>query len=91
MHYAADLREFAIEQGVGIQVARGPQRAIHYAAVQVRYHQVLRAQLLVGHTARLDRHQRFGPRPVDPAHVAERVRCQSAACNLQVGLKNLFA
>ena len=83
--------KFAVEQGVGIEVAGGAQGAFDDFAVEVGDDQVGGSESCVIDAAGLDDDERLGARAVDAAGVAEGVRSEAAAGDLLVGVEDLFA
>ena len=93
---AADLAKLAVEQGMGFEVAGGPQASLDNVALQVRNDEVGWPKLRVVNAGWLDYHQRLSAgavnsRPIDSAGVAEGMRREAAAGDFLVGVKDFFA
>jgi hypothetical protein len=88
---SANLGKLSVEQGVGVQVAGGPQRTFDNFSVEVGNHQVGRCQGGIIHATGLDHHQGLRAGAVDSAGIAKGMWRQAAARNLLVGVKHLIA
>jgi hypothetical protein len=91
MDDAADLREFAIEEGVGIEVAGGAEGAFDDFAIKVGDDEVGGGKGGVVDAAGLDDDEGLGTGAVDAAGIAEGVGCEAAAGDFLVGLEDLLA
>ena len=91
---AADLRKFAVKQGMGVEIARRAQVAFDDLAVEIGDDQIGGSEGGVIDAAGLDDHERSGPVDTcttDAAGVAEGVRGEAAAGDFLIGFKNLLA
>src|SRR5580700_11987362 len=88
---AADLREFAIEKGVRVEIARWTQRAFDDVAVEIGDDEVGGSHGGVVDAAGLDDDEGLRAGAVDTAGVAEGVGRETAAGDLLVGVEDLFA
>src|SRR6266851_7817640 len=84
--HRADAGEFAIEQRMGVEVGGRLQRAVDDLAVQVGYDHVLRPQVVVVDSRRLDDDEPL--LAIDPAGVAEGVEDQATFDEFEVGFKD---
>src|SRR5712692_9534992 len=84
---STDIRKAFVQLDVGRQIARGAKLSIDNLAVQIGDNDVLRSQFFIRYAAGLD-----GDQPlfaIDAAGIAERIQYESAAHQLEVGLKHL--
>jgi len=93
---AADLGEFAIEEGVGVEVAGGAEGTVDYFAVEVGDHQVGGGEAGVVDATGLDDDERLTARtvharPVYATGVSKGMWGEAAARNLAVGFQDLIA
>src|ERR1700739_3187297 len=88
---AADLGEFAIEQGVGVEIAGGAEMSFNDFALEIGDDQVGGGEGSVSDAAGLDDNERLCAGAVDAAGIAEGVRGEAAAGDFLIGLKNLLA
>ena len=91
---AADLREFAVEQEVGIEVAGRIQRAFHNGAVKGGQDQVAGGHGGVGNAAGLDENERAGTveaGAVNATDVAKSVEGEPTAGDFLVSVEDLLA
>ena len=83
--------EFAVKQGVSVEVARGPQVAFDDVAVEVGDHQIRSGKGGVVDAAGLDDDKRLRAGAVNSAGIAKGVRSEAAASDFLVGFENLLA
>jgi len=88
---SADLGEFAVEQGVGVEIAGGAELAFDDFAVEVGDDEVLGRHGGVVDAAGLDDDEGLGAGAVDAAGVAEGVGSEAAAGDFLVGVEDLLA
>ncbi len=85
----ADGREFAVEQGVGVEIGGGAEVAFDDPAVEVGDDHVLGAEVVVVDAGGLDDDEALFA--IDAGGVAEGVEDEAALDELEVGFEDLFA
>jgi hypothetical protein len=88
---AANGGEFAIEEGVGVEIARWAQVAFDDFSIEIGDDHVRGGERAVVDATGLDDTERLGTGSVDSAGVAEGVRSEAAAGDFKVGVEDLFA
>ena len=88
---AADLGEFAVEQGMGIEIAGGAQAAFDDGAVEIGDDEVGGGEGSVVDATGLDDDQGPFAAAVDTAGIAEGVGRETATGDFLVGFENLLA
>lgn len=90
MDDAAKLGEFAIKQGVGVEVTGGAKAAIDDFAIEVGDDHVGGGEAGVIHSAGLDHNEGLAAGTVDAAGIAEGMGSEAAARDLTIGFNDLF-
>jgi hypothetical protein len=88
---AADLGEFAVKQGMGVEIAGGAERAFDNLALEIGDDQVGGCEGGVINATGLDDDERLRTRAIHTAGIAKGVRGETAAGDFLIGAENLVA